>query len=1030
MEVSGELMLGRFSTHKPNSGGSESSDLSDDDRQRPESGGAIARYPESSTGLSDNDWNPYATESDTNQTPRSPRSNNSDDQNKVGFVSKASISLAGGTKPKESVASVSMRTGEVSVRDKNQEEDKKNGEKLDILRYVIDGGKDADSKYGMNRKSPDAGSEFTEKTLSARQSLESGKTETSGTLSGRPSSEYELDGYRRESGESGTAISGRSTQSEQGRDSAGSYSSGQSGQSQGSQKSDGGSSKRTDRSERLDKLQQNAGSNIKELIQFESSQRPSSDEDKLTDQDMVQTSESADRVSRRDGSSESVSRTRLTARLEPYAGPVKSSRSPDRSTSAAKSEDRTTDRYISVSERERLLSESPDMARLLPRHKHQDQFESGADHHASGDGMEREQPDYSKVKVPKSVDIVTMRSPSEVSIRRVSNLFEETKRQAREAVQLPRPEPSGSEERFPLKERLTVTKHERDGDRLRHDREAQVVRSQNSEEVARLLGKYNETKPKGGEKLVSAFDPVAESGAGASGGEMARERMSDPHTADESDDEVARRVRAILSQTDHLGPSYVPRGSEYVPRTIDYSRLQQDLQEIQDSLQDAPQPAANDSMALLRGRHVGAAEEKDNRSPSDVQDPRLSLEMTGTTIGGRESGVSEYGRRLMWDHGADLQYDQGYDGHFLGTATSRDTMSSRLRRTGDTDTLTVRPDSAATNDTDLTDLEGTCTNTLTGNDLTRAEKIMEQVMSRRSEGNLKESVEDIIARYRNERHDLFERFETENRASTAVKYDGDVQPKRQPRTPLADPDIMLHGVNQAGDASGPTHGKQQRGLAERVYKILTGEKDRDDSDSSQDKGMAKKVYKILASDRPEEQVNGILTETMEEEHEMLKKLVSRPKEDSSLEDSGLNQTGNSFAPSDEDVRKQLEYSLFSSPGKGDKSEFTALREVTSAPYSSLSNAKSLLSTQLQKMSERNFDKSVELRTPYRQTINAYPVYGVDGTLGNTRGRDTDAGTRGRDWEPEEEVREAWMPARRAAGSRSHSSRSSDKALDR
>ena len=39
--------------------------------------------------------------------------------------------------------------------------------------------------------------------------------------------------------------------------------------------------------------------------------------------------------------------------------------------------------------------------------------------------------------------------------------------------------------------------------------------------------------------------------------------------------------------------------------------------------------------------------------------------------------------------------------------------------------------------------------------------------------------------------------------------------------------------------------------------------------------MAKKVYKILSSDRPGHQVNGILSEAMEKEHEMLKKLVQQ-----------------------------------------------------------------------------------------------------------------------------------------------------------
>ena len=38
----------------------------------------------------------------------------------------------------------------------------------------------------------------------------------------------------------------------------------------------------------------------------------------------------------------------------------------------------------------------------------------------------------------------------------------------------------------------------------------------------------------------------------------------------------------------------------------------------------------------------------------------------------------------------------------------------------------------------------------------------EQVLSRHAEGPLQENVEDIIARYRNERRDLFDRFQPDN----------------------------------------------------------------------------------------------------------------------------------------------------------------------------------------------------------------------------------------------------------------------------
>ena len=63
-----------------------------------------------------------------------------------------------------------------------------------------------------------------------------------------------------------------------------------------------------------------------------------------------------------------------------------------------------------------------------------------------------------------------------------------------------------------------------------------------------------------------------------------------------------------------------------------------------------------------------------------------------------------------------------------------------------------------------------------------------------------------------------------------------------------------------------------------MYKILTSDQDPETYQAPPpqlEQGMAKKVYKILSSDRPGNQVNGILTDALEKEHEMLKKLVQQ-----------------------------------------------------------------------------------------------------------------------------------------------------------
>ena len=69
-EVSKDFITGNLSTGPLVSGESDDSHLSSDNDVRHRRGAAYARYPESAAGLSDNDWNPYVTESDTNTSPR------------------------------------------------------------------------------------------------------------------------------------------------------------------------------------------------------------------------------------------------------------------------------------------------------------------------------------------------------------------------------------------------------------------------------------------------------------------------------------------------------------------------------------------------------------------------------------------------------------------------------------------------------------------------------------------------------------------------------------------------------------------------------------------------------------------------------------------------------------------------------------------------------------------------------------------------------------------------------------------------
>ncbi|KAK7111060.1 microtubule-associated protein futsch-like [Littorina saxatilis] len=69
-EVSKNFITGNLSAGPLASAESDESHISSDNDFRHRRGAAYAKYPETAAGLSDNDWNPYVTESDTNNSPR------------------------------------------------------------------------------------------------------------------------------------------------------------------------------------------------------------------------------------------------------------------------------------------------------------------------------------------------------------------------------------------------------------------------------------------------------------------------------------------------------------------------------------------------------------------------------------------------------------------------------------------------------------------------------------------------------------------------------------------------------------------------------------------------------------------------------------------------------------------------------------------------------------------------------------------------------------------------------------------------
>ncbi|XP_041368495.1 uncharacterized protein LOC121382885 isoform X2 [Gigantopelta aegis] len=69
-EVSKDFLSGNFSTHNVQHVESDSSQVSSDNEVKLAERSVHGKYPETAAGMSDSDWNPYVTESDSNASPR------------------------------------------------------------------------------------------------------------------------------------------------------------------------------------------------------------------------------------------------------------------------------------------------------------------------------------------------------------------------------------------------------------------------------------------------------------------------------------------------------------------------------------------------------------------------------------------------------------------------------------------------------------------------------------------------------------------------------------------------------------------------------------------------------------------------------------------------------------------------------------------------------------------------------------------------------------------------------------------------
>ncbi|KAK3590021.1 hypothetical protein CHS0354_041046 [Potamilus streckersoni] len=1028
MEVSTELVSGNYSLAKYAAGGSESSEISDEENANKGEGGCgiVARYPESSTGLSDSDWNPYSTESDNNMSPRQQpkreiksysdsevkiRASESDDfepgQRKPLRLEDAinTVAEVNGARLREQRAGlipVSRLEHELSNdSSENKFSSSDNSRPSSKSPFSHDGRISRFENYpstdAREFSSDNSGSDMDPVNLKSskfyhEECVEDFKPEKLDIL------KYRIDNKWQKSSHIPISASSQVTDLPKEMEIKKDFAEQMNSDSKMACGDVGAGKKDTDRLERL----QHAGKNIQELIESESLQRART-------QSQSDGGRETKVLERRD-SGEPIPRLKRSESPEPKLNKS--------ATMAFQKEQDVTSTYVSVAEREKLMTDKTD-----------------------GNAI--------KEKLVSSQSPAP-RSPSDESLKRMAKMLEDTKKQVLEAVTpIMRPDPSGSEERFSLRERYSIPGQQRIGENilttsqekkdlfsiLMKDDHTKLQKSQDLEslpsltslEVEKLFRKsddcgqrYKLSQPlvssyssdertvltttsaqsqsmASGKTQTSAFNAVDKAGDtqlttdGKSVPALKEENdehlrlRKDSESSESSEDSLHRQIQEVLAGTSHLerikATSVTNRPSvpyTFQLRSLDYNRLQKDLEEIQVSLHTMDngggKPRRDD------GGHLQCHEVDGRESLNHSREQDKSL----GTISNPESAQD---RKLLWDHAADFGYDENYSGQFIGNLTETDTesLSQRLKNiqkrlavnsSGD-DGLGCTGGTSAT-ELDVQELEPDV-------DLDDLDKHGVQ----RPSGYPNEDVESIIARYRSDRQQLQDKFQPENDGRLTQEYK---LLNQEPNMPQQKHSADERRENSPTEVSVRTRKKitesvevpkpqtsPDEGLTARVNKILNSEPQLYKPVTHDNgKGLADEVKKILNEGHPEKQVHGILEEAMAHEREMIKKLLERPKMDSSNDSVSFD---NSLTVPEENIRRQLEWSMLSSPcgpkHSGDHlgTDYSPIKPM--GPFNAFSNAKTFLSSQLEKMSQQTFDKSIELHTPYRQAIKCYPLYGLE-----------------------------------------------------
>ena len=788
-EVSKDFISGNFSPSKYPGGSGESDSLSDGDHPGHVSGAVYARYPESATGMSDCEWNPYATESDNNYTPRS------------------NVSDSAGT-------SVPITT----TAPMKDPETSSNEDKLDEI-YAQQLSRNAP---GQSRLSPSSLSA----TDSGNGSVKSSYREEE-VSHHHPSASYVLYPPDVKLAPPQGKVSSREKRSAPSEQlSAGIYK---------------GSDSRTVAAQKIDSRPNPLGSSTDECLY--------------------------------------AKRT--------YAG------IPDTTDVSQAMKQGNSGEYLPVDERDKLLSN------LQRENSGQKRLSDPVS------GTKEDGPSNSKEKLSDGEENALsqrvarlLNSANELGSSLHQTLYNKETLGLDDRENFPKYRFSPVRSQFGLSTPSPTlgTSGQDDLTRSAKSMTSDVsLRSSLGEEVAKLLSrtdnisgmKLDEDISAASEPSSKTFKPIpieTQSGTGTEARKKTEEaavassRHVEKQEAEDRQkihDSLDRKVKEILQRTAYVENKQVPRKAE--APALDYSLLQKDLQEIQNSL---PVYLNADTSMDVSGEKEGL---------------RDSLKMS------EKSFVSETesrngGKKLLWDHGADLGYDDS--GRFLGTMKS------------DTETMEASQGSLDKS------FESSGKSSQASKDGTEKGGDTSDVVSDQLEVEIDEirishvapDVEEIIAKYQKK----------EGPPSLEPQYEEDTS-----------------------------------GLASRVFSLLTAE-------------------------HPQKQASGILETVVKAERELIQKMVD-PRLDSSYDGFDLRSADNSFAPKDRDIRKQLEWSQMSSLdyGHAEKNDLSDMSFKTGLPFSALGNAKTFLSSQLQKMSDQTFNHSIELKTPYRNVLECYTVYGAE-----------------------------------------------------